>query len=199
MYALYLVAPIAVIGALVYSRVMSKRMREHVAKVGPDQVLTESYGAHFRLLPGELLRAMWMGQLYVGPAVPEFHDSFGDKAGRVAKQAGLALVGVKVRYVAVQVYVAMTTQGRVVIARSGREGKDDLSVSAYRELVPGQQGIYFAPELGLEPGDAPGFDNGYRGPLSFVMFGHEPGARLPVWLPADGAQALGQWRAMAPS
>jgi hypothetical protein len=194
MNPVYLIAPIAIVGALAYSVIMSRRMRARVASVGAEQVMTEQYGEHFRLQPGELLRQLWMGQLYVGPAIPEYHDTLGDKAGRVAKQAAVALVGGKLRYMAVQVYVALTTGGRLVVACSGREGKDDLSVSAHSEWQPGAPGVYFVPDLGIETGDAPSFDNGYRGPVGFVMFGHEPGTRLPVWLPADGCQAIAAWR-----
>lgn len=199
MNAMYLVAPIAIIGAVAYSLIMARKIRARVASVGAEQVLTEQYGAHFRLAPGELLRTLWMGQLYNGPAVPEFHDTLGDKAGRVGKQVGLALVGVKVRYMAIQVYASLTTMNRLVIALSGQGGKDDLSVSPHSEWVPGQQpGVYFAPDLGIDPGDAPAFDNGYRGGVGFVQFGYQPGQRLPVWLPADGAQAIAAWRASPP-
>lgn len=192
--AMYLIAPIAIVGALAYSLIAARRVREHVARVGPEQALTEQFGTAFALAPGELLRALWMGQRYTGPAVPELHDTVGDKAGRLAKQAGAALVGTKLRYVAVQVYVAMTTHGRVVVARTATDGADDLALRPAGALAPGEPGLVFASELGADVGAPPAFDNGYRGAVGFVMFGRAPGQRLPVWLPADGVAALAAWR-----
>lgn len=194
MYAMYLIAPIAILGAVAYSMIAARRMRARVAEVGAEQVLTEQYGAAFPLAPGELIRQLYMGQLYTGPAVPEFHDTLGDKAGRLAKQAGAALIGTKLRYVAVQVYVAISTQGRVLVGRAGREGPDDLSISPHSAWAPGQPGVVLGPELGVELGEPPAFDNGYRGPVGLVMFGTVPGQRLPVWLPGDGVAAVAAWR-----
>ncbi|MBK9033815.1 MAG: hypothetical protein IPL61_21535 [Myxococcales bacterium] len=197
MNAMYLVAPIAIIGVIAYSMIMVRRTRAHVSAVGAEQALTDTYGAAFELAPGELLRNLWMGQLYTGPAVPEFHDSVGDKAGRLAKQAGAALLGAKLRYVAIQVHVAATTQGRLVVARTGTEGGDDLGLRPHSGWALGQPGVAFAPELGLDVGGPPAFDNGYRGEVGFVMFGTAPGQRLPVWLPADGIAAIAAWRGAA--
>ena len=194
MNAMYLIAPLAIVGALAYSPTAARRVRAHVARVGPEQALTEQFGSGFALAPGELLRALWMGQLYTGPAIPEFHDTVGDKAGRLARQAGAALVGTKLRYVAVQVYVATTTAGRVVVARTATEGADDHALRPAGALAPGEPGLVLGPELGVDVGAPPAFDNGYRGPVGFVMFGHAPGQRLPVWLPADGVAALAAWR-----
>jgi hypothetical protein len=194
MNALYLITPIALVGVLAYSILMNRRMRTRVETVGAEQVMTDEYGTSFRLEPGELLRHLWMGQLYIGPAIPELHDTLGDKAGRVATQAAVALTGGKLRYLAVQVHVALTTRGRLLVARSGGEGPDDIEVSPHSEWQPGVPGIYFAPDLALDLGPPPSFDNGYRGPIGFVMFGREPGARLPVWLPADGCRAIASWR-----
>ena len=194
MNPMYLIAPIAVVGALAYSVIAARRARDHVARVGPEQALTEQFGSGFALAPGELLRALWMGQLYTGPAIPEYHDTVGDKAGRLAKQAGAALIGTKLRYVAVQVYVATTTAGRVVVARTATEGRDALALRPAGALAPGEPGLVFAAELGVDVGAPPAFDNGYRGGIGCVRFGTAPGHRLPVWLPADGVAALAAWR-----
>jgi hypothetical protein len=168
-------------------------MKQRVAAVGSEVVLTEQWGAAFRLAPGELLRTFWMGQLYDGPAIPEYHDSIGDKAGRFAKQAASALVGTKVRYLKVQIYLALTTQGRLVVGRNAQAGADDHDVTPHSEWVPGSQ-VYFAQDLQLVPGDSPAMENGYRGRVHFLMFGTEPGARLPVWIPEDAAAAIATWR-----
>jgi hypothetical protein len=198
MNAMYLIAPICIVGAVAYSLIMAKKARAHVSAVGPEQALTDHYGTGFSLAPGELLRNLWMGQLYSGPAVPEFHDTVGDKAGRLAKQAGAALLGGKLRYLAVQVYVAVTTHGRLVVARTAMQGADDHELRPHSAWTPGTPGVFFAPDLGLTVGDAPSFDNGYRGSVGFVMFGHDPGVRLPVWLPGDGIAAIHAWRGHAP-
>ncbi|MBK7078690.1 MAG: hypothetical protein IPH44_41145 [Myxococcales bacterium] len=93
-----------------------------------------------------------------------------------------------------QVYVATTTAGRVVVARTATEGADDHALRPAGALAPGEPGLVLGPELGVDVGAPPAFDNGYRGPVGFVMFGHAPGQRLPVWLPADGVAALAAWR-----
>jgi hypothetical protein len=184
----YLIAPIAILGAIGYSIWAARRIKQRVATAGIEAVLTEQWGASFRLAPGEQLRDFHMGQLYEGPAIPELADSTAAKAGRFVK----SIVG-GITYHHVQVYVGLTTHGRLVVGRNGQHGSDDHGVRPHSEWIPGGP-IVFANELGLDPGPSPKMDNGYRGRMVFVMFGTVPGARLPVWLDERAAGAIATWR-----
>src|SRR5262245_54945634 len=87
MEPVYLIAPIVPIGiagAFVYRWVNQRRLEEErVAEEGVAIMLTEQWGAAFRLEPNERLRVFWRGQLYEGPATPEYDKSLEDPmAGR---------------------------------------------------------------------------------------------------------------------
>jgi hypothetical protein len=184
----YLIAPVAILLGIGYSIFASRSMKKRIAAVGNEAVMTEQWGAAFRLAPGEQLRDFHMGQLYDGPAIPEYHDTTGDKAGRFVKS-----VVTGARYNKVQVYVGITTHGRLVVGRNGQRGSDDHDVTPHSEYLPGGP-VVFANDIGIQPGPAPSMDNGYRGTVVFVMFGTTPGARLPVWLDERAAAAIATWR-----
>jgi hypothetical protein len=192
MEPVYLIAPIVPIGiagALVYRWVYQRRLEEdRVAEEGMAIMLTEQWGAAFRLEPNERLRMCWRGQLYEGPATPEYDKSLEDPmAGRFIKPEMAVL------YRKVQVHLALTTHDRLVVGRSGQRGADDLEVTPHSEWLPGSA-IYFAYDLGLTPGRPVLMENGYRGRTYFCMLGNTPGIRLPMWIPEEAAAAISAWR-----
>jgi hypothetical protein len=191
---MFLIMPVLMIGSLVYCFIAWRIGKSRIEREGIEPMLTKQYGEAFDLSPDELLREIWMGTLYSGVAVPEFHDTTGDKAGRFAKQAAVALVGVKLTYHDVVVHVAITTQNRVVVGRSAQHGSDDFDVTPHSEWEKGSK-VLFRSDMPMEVGAPPNaFMSGVKGGSDFVMFGDEPGERLPAWMPKDCVDALRQWR-----
>jgi hypothetical protein len=192
MEPVYVIAPTAVVSALVCSVVYTRHMRKRVAPGGVEYVLTEKWRAAFRLAPNEWLHTFWKGQIYDGPVIPEYHNEADDTAGRLTEHAA-AVAGVKLRPRKAQIYLAMTTQNRIVVGCSKQRGPDDHEVTPHSEWGPGSP-VFFARDLKVPPGNPPLMENGYRGRPYFVMFGTGPGVRLPMWVPADAAAAIATWR-----
>ena len=192
MEPVYLIAPIVPIGiagAFVYRWVYQRRLEEdRAAEEGVAIMLTEQWGAAFRLEPNERLRAFWRGQLYEGPATPEYAKSPEDSTAAQFIEPETAVC-----YPAVQIHLALTTHDRLVVGRSGQRGADDLEVTPHSEWLPGSA-IYFAYDLGLTPGRPVLMENGYRGRTYFCMLGNTPGTRLPMWIPEEAAAAISAWR-----
>jgi len=193
MEPVYLIAPlttIAVVGALVYRRVHRRHLEDLAAEESVIVALTEKWGAAFRLAPNERLRAFWRGQLYEGPATPEYDKSLDPLYARFIKPD---VIDGKVRYRKVQIHLALTTHDRLVVGRSGQRGAGDLEVTPHSEWLPGSE-IYFAYDLGLVPGCEVPMENGYRGRTYFCMLGSKEGTRLPMWIPEEAAAAISAWR-----
>ena len=199
MEPVYLIAPIAsiaVVGALVYRRAHRRELEDRAAEESVMVMLTEQWGAAFRLAPNELLRAFWRGQLYEGPATPEFENDLEDPV--LARFIKPEVVNGKVRYRKVQIHLALTTHDRLVIGRSGQRGPNDREVTPHSEWLPGSE-VYFAYDLGLAPGHPVPMENGYRGRTYFFMLGTTVGSRLPMWIPEEAAAAISAWRVAPPT
>jgi len=193
MEPVYLIAPmasIAVVSALVYRRAHRRQLEDRAAEESFMVMLTEQWGAAFRLAPNEHVRAFWRGQLYEGPATPEYDKSLDPLYGRFIKPE---VVDGKIRYRNVQIHLALTTHDRLVIGRSGQRGDGDQEVTPHSEWLPGSE-VYFAYDLGLVPGQPVPMENGYRGRTYFFMLGAAEGTRLPMWIPEEAAAAISAWR-----
>ena len=194
MESVYLIAPIAIVGAFVSHRVYQRRQQDLQDRAEADWVsivLTAQWGAAFRLAANERLRTFWKGQLYEGPAIPEYHDRFEDPV--LARYRKPEVIHGKIRYRKVQIHLALTTHDRLVVGRSGQRGPGDQEVTPHSEWTPGGE-IYFAYDLGLKIGRPVPMENGYRGRTYFCLLGSAVGARLPMWIPEEAAAAISAWR-----
>jgi hypothetical protein len=194
MEPVYLIAPItslAVVSAFVYRRVYRRQLEDRAAEESVVDMLTQQWGAAFRLVPNERLRAFWKGQLYEGPAVAEYHNHLDDPV--VARFLKPEVVNGKVCYRKVQIHLALTTHDRLVVGRNKQRGAGDQEVTPHSEWLPGSE-VYFAYDLGLAPGRPVPMENGYRGRTYFCMLGATEGSRLPMWIPEEAAAAISAWR-----
>lgn len=188
----YVLIPVFLGGMFAVVWFISKRMRAQFAVPGAmNKYLTNTYGSCFRLNPDEELVRVWMGQLYDGPLTPEFTSTTGDKLKTAAKEMLLNR-----KYITRKINVACTNAGRMVVGLMTKTDDGEFPVKPHSEWVAGAP-IYLQSDLaGHDLGAKPASLRETFGTaqMEFVMFGGEPGQRLPAWMPVDCIDIIGKWR-----
>ena len=96
-------------------------MKSRIAREGPEKVFHESWAVYFDDLPAdETIVEIWHGERYAGP-LNGSEMTMGDRAGRLAATVGAAAIGIGLEYFRALIYVARTSQGRILLSEEYAE------------------------------------------------------------------------------
>lgn len=186
----YYVLPVLLIGVmLAYTMLYRRAQSAHVAAVGAPEAFHQHYAAYFSSLgPQEKLLGVWQGLDYTGAT-----STAGRVAGAALNEAAGALLGVKT-YVPT-LFVALTTAGRVVVAREHSEMLQRGNFAEVASLGPGVRAVPPA-SAGVPIGSAPVNPFDPRTPLELVHVVSADGRSYTAWL-APGTEVSGARRPLA--
>lgn len=191
MWFMYLVPIFAIVGVLVYTTIARRRIASAVAGGQGPELFHQGYAGYFSSLAGEeRIVGVWPGLAYTGSS-----SEAGRLAGALANYAAANTIGVS-KYTP-NVYVAVTSRGRVLIAEEYSELGDRGNYREVLTLAPGATAVTGAAAVPGHQGNAPKNPFDPRTPLELTTLTGPGEQHYSAWLSAHGLEVASQQRSIA--
>ncbi len=188
MNVMYLVPVVVIVGMLAYVFWYRSQLAKAVAAGHGPIMFHNTFAGYFQsLAPEEYIVALWQGLAYTGD-----QSTAGQVAGAVLNEITSKAVGYS-KYTP-QVFVALTSQGRVLVAEEFSEGGQRGNYKEACIWTPGATAVTGAQAVPAHQGPAPKNPFNPSVPLELAALSGPDGAHYPCWLSPQSLEVTGAQR-----